>query len=79
MSPEMDVDVGGTPEPESATQEMAADSESDAIVHQLEKGLPRWEGFLDVGWNPDISKVRMRGLKHLSVTFAESACTGELH
>lgn len=57
MSPEMDVDVGGTPEPESAAQDMALDSESDAIVQQLEKGLPRWEGLSDLGWNADIPQV----------------------
>ena len=58
LSPEMDVDVGGTPEPETAAQEMALDSESDAIVQQLEKGLPRWEGFAEIGWNTTIAKVR---------------------
>ena len=55
----MDVDVGGTPEPDGTAQEMALDSETDAIVHQLEKGLPRWEGFSDQGWNPDIPRVRL--------------------
>lgn len=59
LSPEMDVDVGGTPEAESAPQEMALDSESDAIVQQLEKGLPRWEGLADIGWNASIPKVRI--------------------
>ncbi|KAI0063253.1 hypothetical protein BV25DRAFT_1802548 [Artomyces pyxidatus] len=51
-SPDMEVDVGGTPEPESmgVGDEMARDGESDAIVQQLERGLPRWEGFGDYGW-----------------------------
>jgi chromatin structure-remodeling complex subunit RSC1/2 len=47
----MDVDVGGTPEPESmGADDMARDGESDLVVQQLERGLPRWEGLADVGW-----------------------------
>ena len=42
----MDVDVGGTPEPD----DMARDGESDLVVQQLERGLPRWEGLGDFGW-----------------------------
>lgn len=53
MSPEGDVDVGGTPEPEM----MAQDGEGDAIIHQLERSLPRWEGFAEVGWSLDIPEV----------------------
>ncbi|KAI0294782.1 hypothetical protein BC826DRAFT_909647 [Russula brevipes] len=50
-SPDMDVDVGGTPEPESVgADDMARDGESDLVVQQLERGLPRWEGFGDFGW-----------------------------
>jgi len=50
-SPDMDVDVGGTPEPESmGADDMARDGESDLVVQQLERGLPRWEGLADVGW-----------------------------
>ena len=33
-----------------ATRNMAHDGESDLIVQQLERGLPRWEGFGDFGW-----------------------------
>ncbi|CAL1696787.1 unnamed protein product [Somion occarium] len=47
---EMEVDIGGTPEPESIPVETVRDAESDDIVSQLEKSLPRWEGFGDVGW-----------------------------
>lgn len=57
MTPEMDVEVGGTPEPETTAQDMALDGESDAIVQQLEKSLPRWEGFAEVGWSRDIPEV----------------------
>jgi chromatin structure-remodeling complex subunit RSC1/2 len=51
-SPDMDVDVGGTPEPESiGADDMARDGESDLVVQQLERGLPRWEeGLGDFGW-----------------------------
>ncbi|KAI0735712.1 hypothetical protein C8Q76DRAFT_643187 [Earliella scabrosa] len=58
-SPEMEVDVGGTPEPEVVAQETARDGESEEIVRQLEKGLPRWEGFADVGWAEGITPDRM--------------------
>ncbi|KAH8984669.1 hypothetical protein EDB86DRAFT_2962234 [Lactarius hatsudake] len=50
-SPDMDVDVGGTPEPESmGVDDMARDGESDLVVQQLDRGLPRWEGLSDAGW-----------------------------
>ena len=50
-SPDMDVDVGGTPEPENmGADDMARDGESDLVVQQLERGLPRWEGFGDFRW-----------------------------
>ncbi|PCH33194.1 hypothetical protein WOLCODRAFT_93094 [Wolfiporia cocos MD-104 SS10] len=57
-SPDMEVDVGGTPEPEGAAMEMVRDGESDEIVRQLEKGLPRWEGFGDFGWMEEVSRER---------------------
>ena len=56
-SPDMEVDVGGTPEPEAVAMETALDGEGDVIVQQLERGLPRWEGFADVGWSRDIPQV----------------------
>ena len=47
----MDVEVGGTPEPENmGADDMARDGESDLVVQQLERGLPRWEGLGDLGW-----------------------------
>ena len=50
-SPDMDVEVGGTPEPENmGADDMARDGESDLVVQQLERGLPRWEAFGDFGW-----------------------------
>ncbi|KAI0651399.1 hypothetical protein C8Q79DRAFT_32964 [Trametes meyenii] len=56
-SPDVDVDIGGTPEPEVGAHDGARDGESDEIVRQLEKGLPRWEGFADVGWTDDLDPV----------------------
>ncbi|KAI0825268.1 hypothetical protein BC628DRAFT_1419247 [Trametes gibbosa] len=58
-SPEIDVDIGGTPEPEVVGHDGARDGESDEIVRQLEKGLPRWEGLADVGWAEDLDTDRM--------------------
>jgi len=50
-SPDMDVDVGGTPEPENmGADDMARDGESDLVVQQLERGLPRWDASGDFGW-----------------------------
>lgn len=46
----MDVDVGGTPEPEGGADETARDEEGVAIVQQLERGLPRWPGLGEQGW-----------------------------
>jgi chromatin structure-remodeling complex subunit RSC1/2 len=52
LSQDIEIDVGGSPEPESVDvgDEVARDGDSDAIVTQLEKGLPRWEGPGDYGW-----------------------------
>ncbi|KAI0367477.1 hypothetical protein BV20DRAFT_970438 [Pilatotrama ljubarskyi] len=58
-SPDVEVDIGGTPEPEVVGHDGARDGESDEIVRQLEKGLPRWEGLADVGWTEDIDAGRM--------------------
>ncbi|EIW65096.1 uncharacterized protein TRAVEDRAFT_26037 [Trametes versicolor FP-101664 SS1] len=58
-SPEIDVDVGGTPEPEVVGHDGARDGESDEIVRQLEKGLPRWEGLADAGWTDELDADRM--------------------
>lgn len=38
-------------------ESMARDAESDAIVRQLERGLPRWEGYGDKGWMEGVSMV----------------------
>ena len=66
LSQDMDVDIGGTPEPEPVMQDLARDGESQDIIRQLEKGLPRWQGFADVGWVEDITPVSTRTLCHRS-------------
>ncbi len=65
-SPDMDVDIGGTPEPELTGHDAARDGESEEIVRQLEKSLPRWEGFDDVGWAEDITPVSTRAYSQRS-------------
>ncbi|KAH9836628.1 uncharacterized protein C8Q71DRAFT_758865 [Rhodofomes roseus] len=57
-SPEMDVDIGGTPEPEGPSHGESRDAEADDIVRQLEKGLPRWEGFGELGWMNEVDPNR---------------------
>ena len=65
----MEVDVGGPgsdnegdgdgePSGEDFSN-MPRDAESDEIVRQLERGLPRWEGFGPKGWREDIDLVRL--------------------
>jgi len=36
---------------------MERDPESEEIVKQLEKGLPRWPGFGEQGWSQNVSPV----------------------
>ncbi|OJA10610.1 hypothetical protein AZE42_09931 [Rhizopogon vesiculosus] len=58
-SPDIEIDVSGmTPDPESHTEDITMGSaageeiggDSEAIVRQLEKSLPRWQGFGELGW-----------------------------
>ena len=42
--------VGGEAEGAGVGMGMERDSESDEIVRVLEKGLPKWEGFENIGW-----------------------------
>lgn len=59
-TPDIDVDVVS---PDSDAQDEDAfqaerDPQSEEIVKQLEKGLPRWPGFGDEGWMDEINPVR---------------------
>ncbi|KAK7019739.1 hypothetical protein VNI00_017979 [Paramarasmius palmivorus] len=56
-SPDVDVDIGGSPEPEGHSEDklrmegvQQRDSVSEEIVRQLERSLPRWPGFGGLGW-----------------------------
>ncbi|TDL22417.1 hypothetical protein BD410DRAFT_821293 [Rickenella mellea] len=59
-SPDMDVDIGGggSSEPEGVFEDMTRDAESDDIVKQLERSLPKWEGFGEGGWMAETSNDR---------------------
>jgi len=54
-----------TPDPESHTEDITMGSaageeiggDSEAIICQLEKSLQRWEGFGELGWMSEVSKV----------------------
>lgn len=65
-SPEIDIDVNGmSPELDGHSEDVVMGSvageegngDSEAIIRQLEKSLPRWEGFGNLGWMSDVSKV----------------------
>lgn len=61
----MDVDTHGmSPEPDGQPDTTAGtgpgedrDGDSEAIVRQLEKSLPRWDGFGDLGWMSEATQV----------------------
>ena len=58
-SSEVDID-GGLSESEPANENSRmAQSQSDEIVKQLEKSVPRWEGFGPGGWSTTIQMVRL--------------------
>uniref|UniRef100_A0A8H7Y6I3 Uncharacterized protein n=1 Tax=Psilocybe cubensis TaxID=181762 RepID=A0A8H7Y6I3_PSICU len=62
QTPEIEVDVV-SPESDEAESDGAAlqaerDPQSEEIVKQLEKGLPRWPGFGEEGWMTDTKPVR---------------------
>jgi chromatin structure-remodeling complex subunit RSC1/2 len=50
-----DADGGG----DEISEIMERDPESEEIVKQLEKGLPRWPGFGEWGWAEDVSPVSL--------------------
>lgn len=47
---------------------MERDDDSDEIVRALEKSLPRWEGYEDVGWMSEVSHVSITVVTLVSVT-----------
>lgn len=66
-SSDMEVDIGGPASDNEGDGDgeplgedfsnMPRDAESDEIVKQLERGLPRWEGFGPNGWSEDLDLV----------------------
>ncbi|KAG6910616.1 hypothetical protein DXG01_009125 [Tephrocybe rancida] len=60
LSPEMDVDILSD-DGQNANVPVAIhrDQESEEIVEQLEKGLPRWPGLGEEGWSEDASQERL--------------------
>jgi hypothetical protein len=54
-----------TPDPEGHMEDITMGSlageeiggDSEAIVRQLEKSLPRWQGFEELGWMSEVSKA----------------------
>ncbi|KAL5518380.1 hypothetical protein ACEPAH_62 [Sanghuangporus vaninii] len=71
---DMDVDVGGGPSDNEGEAEnygysgpmstVTRDAESDDIVWQLERALPRWEGYGDKGWLDGVDLDRCAELVH---------------
>ncbi|KAH7884088.1 hypothetical protein F5I97DRAFT_1813837 [Phlebopus sp. FC_14] len=69
-SPDVDLDIdvnGMSPEPEGQPEDIGTgsvvgegrDGDNEAIIRQLEKSLPRWEGFGDLGWMSEVSKDQL--------------------
>ena len=54
----MEVDIGGTPEPDPMPQETVRDAESDEIVRKVERMATKWDGLEDLGWAADLTPVR---------------------
>ena len=48
-----------TPEPDIMGDGIERDEETEEIVRELEKGLPRWPGFGEEGWLDGLSQVRL--------------------
>ena len=40
------------------------DGESDEIVRELEKGLTKWKGFVDIGWMDEVGPERHIEIVH---------------
>ncbi|KAH7925669.1 hypothetical protein BV22DRAFT_416009 [Leucogyrophana mollusca] len=73
LSPDIDIDVSGlSPEPEGQGEDITMGSgggeerggNNEEIVRQLEKSLPRWEGFGELGWMSEVSKERPLEIVH---------------
>ncbi|KAF9466917.1 RSC complex protein [Collybia nuda] len=75
LSPDMDIDIM-SPEPDGQGDEaqgltIERDAESEEIVRQLEKGLPRWPGFGDQGWTDTITAERIIEILHVIKSYKD--------
>jgi chromatin structure-remodeling complex subunit RSC1/2 len=62
----MDVDIMSDADgADEMSAVMERDPESEEIVKQLEKGLPRWPGLGEEGWPQDISPVSLCHFRRL--------------
>lgn len=62
-TPDMDIDVvssDGQAGDDAAGSGVERDPETEEIVKQLEKGLPRWPGFGEGGWIEEIAPVSVQ-------------------
>ncbi|KAL4064792.1 hypothetical protein V8B97DRAFT_1987062 [Scleroderma yunnanense] len=65
MSPDPDIenDNDNDGSEDARTASIAGDGDGDgdgeAVIRQLEKSLPRWEGFGDSGWMSEVNKDRL--------------------
>ncbi|KZP25998.1 hypothetical protein FIBSPDRAFT_782552, partial [Athelia psychrophila] len=50
---------------------MERDDDSDEIVRALEKSLPRWEGYEDVGWMSEVSHERHVEIIHVIKSYKD--------
>ncbi|PPQ87841.1 hypothetical protein CVT25_009493 [Psilocybe cyanescens] len=77
QTPDIDVDVvspdSDEAESDGATAAFQADRDpqSEEIVKQLEKGLPRWPGFGEDGWMAEAKPERFSDIVHALKTFKD--------
>ncbi|KDR68767.1 hypothetical protein GALMADRAFT_256616 [Galerina marginata CBS 339.88] len=65
QTPDVEVDIVSPDSDEQESDFQAErDPQSEEIVKQLEKGLPRWPGFGENGWIDDINPERFSDIVH---------------
>ena len=76
-SPDVDVD-GFSPDSDGQAMDdgpaMERDNLSEEVVKQLERGLPRWQGFGDKGWMEYATVDRMHDLLHAIKSHKDVVC-----
>lgn len=76
LTPDMDVDVVSPDSDDEAGIVFHAerDPQSEEIVKQLDKGLPRWPGFEEEGWMEEINPERYSDIVHAIKSFKDIVC-----